>query len=75
MLRKNIKAVFLKYVSFEPIELTEKIMGQGASTPDRSSGGRKKYENIEEYAKGFRKKLNSLGRTNAAAPEFSRHPY
>ena len=34
MLRKNIKEVFPElHISFEPIELTEKIMAQGASTP------------------------------------------
>ena len=50
-LRKNISAQFpgLK-ISFEPIELTEKIMAQGASTPVEVRIAGKNINDIKSYA-------------------------
>ena len=43
-LRKNIAHALPEMsITFEPIDMTEKIMSQGASTPNRSTGGRKRY--------------------------------
>jgi len=51
MLRKNILAAYpnLK-LSFEPIELTEKIMAQGASTPIEVRVAGKNMTDIESYS-------------------------
>ncbi|TDW96459.1 efflux RND transporter permease subunit [Dinghuibacter silviterrae] len=50
-LRKNILARYPElHLSFEPIELTEKIMSQGASTPIEVRVAGKNIENIEQYA-------------------------
>ncbi|TDW96462.1 efflux RND transporter permease subunit [Dinghuibacter silviterrae] len=50
-LRKNILARYPELrLSFEPIELTEKIMSQGASTPIEVRVAGKNIENIEQYA-------------------------
>jgi multidrug efflux pump subunit AcrB len=50
-LSKNIQAIFpnLK-ISYEPIELTEKIMSQGAATPIEVRVAGKNMEDIENYA-------------------------
>ena len=50
-LRKNISARYPDLrLSFEPIELTEKIMAQGASTPIEVRVAGKNMDNIEAYA-------------------------
>jgi len=50
-LRKNILAAYPDLrLSFEPIELTEKIMAQGASTPIEVRVAGKNMDNIEAYA-------------------------
>ncbi|MBS1605748.1 MAG: efflux RND transporter permease subunit [Bacteroidetes bacterium] len=50
-LRKNILAQYPDLrLSFEPIELTEKIMAQGASTPIEVRVAGKNMDNIEAYA-------------------------
>ncbi len=61
IIRKNIKTRLpdLK-VSFEPIELTEKIMGQGASAPIEIRVAGKNFEDIENWSKMLLKKLNGL---------------
>ncbi len=57
-IRSNIKAAFpgIK-ISFEPIELTEKIMAQGASTPIEVRVAGKNFEDIKTYAQQL---VNSL---------------
>lgn len=51
LLRKNIKAAFpTTVISFEPIELTEKIMAQGASTPIEVRIAGKNFKDIENYS-------------------------
>ncbi len=47
-LKEELRKVILQHypsvkISFEPIELTEKIMAQGASTPIEVQGCREKY--------------------------------
>ncbi|GAB2832243.1 efflux RND transporter permease subunit [Ferruginibacter profundus] len=50
-LRKNIKAAYPQLtVSFEPIELTEKIMAQGASTPVEVRIAGKNFDELKGYA-------------------------
>ncbi|HVU99069.1 MAG TPA: efflux RND transporter permease subunit [Puia sp.] len=50
-LRKNILAAYPGVkLSFEPIELTEKIMAQGASTPIEVRVAGKNMDNIESYS-------------------------
>ncbi|MFT3932214.1 MAG: efflux RND transporter permease subunit [Chitinophagaceae bacterium] len=50
-LRKNIAAHFPRLkISFEPIELTEKIMAQGASTPIEVRIAGKNMEDIKAYS-------------------------
>ena len=54
LLRKNIKEVFPELnISFEPIELTEKIMAQGASTPIEVRVGGKNFQDIKYYAENL----------------------
>ena len=50
-LRKNIKAAYPQLtISFEPIEMTEKIMAQGASTPIEVRVAGKNFEELKSYA-------------------------
>jgi len=50
-LRKNIKTGYPDInISFEPIELTEKIMAQGAATPIEVRVAGKNYDEIKNYA-------------------------
>jgi multidrug efflux pump subunit AcrB len=50
-LRKNILARYPElHLSFEPIELTEKIMSQGASTPIEVRVAGKNIDDIQQYA-------------------------
>lgn len=50
-LRKNIKSAYPEVsISFEPIELTEKIMAQGASTPIEVRVSGKNFDEIKRYA-------------------------
>lgn len=61
-LRKNI---LLKHptvaLSFEPIELTEKIMAQGASTPIEVSVAGKNMTDITNYAQKLVARLKAIG--------------
>ena len=51
LLRKNILSVYPEVrVSFEPIELTEKIMAQGASTPIEVRVAGKNMDDIKSYS-------------------------
>lgn len=51
LLRKNIKVVYPELrISFEPIELTEKIMAQGASTPIEVRVAGKNMDDITSYS-------------------------
>ena len=61
ILRKNIKVKFpdLK-ISFEPIELTEKIMAQGASTPIEIRIAGKNMGDIRNYSAKLLQKLQSV---------------
>ncbi|MFI5163921.1 MAG: efflux RND transporter permease subunit [Bacteroidia bacterium] len=47
-------------LSFEPIELTEKIMSQGASTPIEIRVAGKNMHDIENYAGKLQQKLNAV---------------
>lgn len=60
-LRKNIAAAFpyIK-ISFEPIELTEKIMAQGASTPIEVRVAGKNFDELETYANKLVKNLKQV---------------
>ncbi|MBS1513064.1 MAG: efflux RND transporter permease subunit [Bacteroidetes bacterium] len=50
-LRKNISAAYPQlHISFEPIELTEKIMAQGASTPIEVRVAGKNFDEMKLYA-------------------------
>ncbi|MBN9295985.1 MAG: efflux RND transporter permease subunit [Filimonas sp.] len=50
-LRKNIATAYPDIrISFEPIELTEKIMAQGASTPIEVRVAGKNFDELETYA-------------------------
>jgi len=60
-LRANINSVFPEMrLSFEPIELTEKIMSQGASTPIEIQVAGKNIPDIENYANKLIPKLKSI---------------
>lgn len=51
LLRKNIKSAYPNIkISFEPIELTEKIMAQGASTPIEVRVAGKNFADIQNYS-------------------------
>ncbi len=61
-LKETIRTDLLKkypelLISFEPIELTEKIMAQGASTPIEVRVAGKKMEDIKSYATALVEKL------------------
>ncbi len=60
-LRANIAKVYpnLK-ISFEPIELTEKIMAQGASTPIEVRVAGKNMEDIENYSAKLLDKMKAI---------------
>ena len=60
-LRKNIALAFpaLK-ISFEPIELTEKIMAQGASTPIEVRVSGKNMEDIQSYSSKLLAKMKGV---------------
>jgi len=50
-LRKNIKTAYPQLnISFEPIELTEKIMAQGASTPIEVRVAGKNFDELKNYS-------------------------
>ncbi len=60
-LRKNIKKQFPSItISFEPIELTEKIMAQGASTPIEVRIASKNFDDIKNYAEQLTGKLQKI---------------
>jgi multidrug efflux pump subunit AcrB len=60
-LRKNISASYSAIkISFEPIELTEKIMAQGASTPIEVRVAGKNMEDIKSYAIRLVDKLKAI---------------
>jgi multidrug efflux pump subunit AcrB len=60
-LRKNILAKYPRLkLSFEPIELTEKIMAQGASTPIEVRVAGKNYQDIKLYAQKLINKLQQI---------------
>ncbi|MEO6499346.1 MAG: efflux RND transporter permease subunit [Mucilaginibacter sp.] len=73
-LRNNIKSVYPDVkVSFEPIELTEKIMAQGASTPIEVRVAGKNFEDIKNYAQQLvtgLQKINYLRDVQIAQPLF-----
>jgi len=60
-LRKNIHDKFPEIrISFEPIELTEKIMAQGASTPIEVRVAGKNMQDIETYSEQLRDKMKGI---------------
>ncbi len=60
-LRKNIAAKYPGiHISFEPIELTEKIMAQGASTPIEIRVAGKNITDIQSYASVILDKLKVI---------------
>ncbi len=60
-MRKTILLHFPEIkISFEPIELTEKIMAQGASTPIEVRIAGKNMHDIEEYANKLMDKLKTI---------------
>jgi len=60
-LRKNIAAKYPSmHISFEPIELTEKIMAQGASTPIEVRIAGKNMQDIEGYGNKLLAKLKGI---------------
>ena len=60
-LRKTIPQHFPNIkISFEPIELTEKIMAQGASTPIEVRVAGKNVSDIESYANRLQTKLRAI---------------
>ncbi len=60
-LRKNILEKYPGMrLSFEPIELTEKIMAQGASTPIEVRVAGKNYDDIKSYAQKLVDKLKQI---------------
>jgi len=71
-LRKNIKKGYPNInISFEPIELTEKIMAQGAATPIEVRVAGKNYEEITNYAERLvdsLKKISYLRDVQIAQP-------
>lgn len=61
VLRKNIKIRLPELnISFEPIDLTEKIMGQGASAPIEVRVAGKNFSDIETWSKKLTKKLKEI---------------
>ena len=61
-LRKNIAAAFPAVkISFEPIELTEKIMAQGASTPIEVRIAGKNMTDIKTYTAQLLDKMKGIG--------------
>jgi multidrug efflux pump subunit AcrB len=61
VIRKNIKNRLPELnVSFEPIELTEKIMGQGALAPIEIRVAGKNFEDIEGWSKKLLKRLKEV---------------
>ena len=61
-LRKNIKAGYPSInISFEPIELTEKIMAQGASTPIEVRVAGKNFDDLKSYAQRLVDSLKRIG--------------
>ena len=60
-LRKQIAEKYPNVkISFEPIELTEKIMSQGASTPIEVRVAGKNMDDIENYSSRLLEKLKSI---------------
>lgn len=60
-LRANIKKAYPGVsISFEPIELTEKIMAQGASTPIEVRVAGKNFEDIKSYSEKLLDKLKKV---------------
>jgi len=60
-LRSNIKAAYPSVnISFEPIELTEKIMAQGASTPIEVRVAGKNFDELKNYAEKLRDSLQHI---------------
>lgn len=60
-LRANIRAAYPSFrISFEPIELTEKIMAQGASTPVEVRVAGKNMEDIKNYAERLADSLKTI---------------
>ena len=60
-LRSNIRAAYPSFrISFEPIELTEKIMAQGASTPVEVRVAGKNMEDIKNYAERLADSLKTI---------------
>ena len=64
-LKETIRLDLLKkypelLISFEPIELTEKIMAQGASTPIEVRVAGKNMEDIKSYATALTEKLRKI---------------
>ncbi|MDE3234846.1 MAG: efflux RND transporter permease subunit [Bacteroidota bacterium] len=60
-LRKNIAAQYPTVrISFEPIELTEKIMAQGASTPIEVRVAGKNMQDIESYSQRLLDKMKAI---------------
>ncbi|XZF15069.1 efflux RND transporter permease subunit [Chitinophagaceae bacterium MMS25-I14] len=60
-LRKNILRAYPNIrLSFEPIELTEKIMAQGASTPVEVRVAGKNMDDIEHYATALEAKMKAI---------------
>ena len=60
-LRKNILQIFPDIkLSFEPIELTEKIMAQGASTPIEVRVAGKNMQDIEKYSAKIKDKMSAI---------------
>jgi multidrug efflux pump subunit AcrB len=60
-LRQNIQIAYPAVsISFEPIELTEKIMAQGAATPIEVRVAGKNFDHIKDYAQKLVDKLKSV---------------
>ena len=60
-IRENIKGKYPHIkLSFEPIELTEKLMAQGASTPVEVRVAAKKMDDIENFASVLADKLKRI---------------
>ncbi len=60
-LREKIRAVYPAVnISFEPIELTEKIMAQGAATPIEVRVAGKNFDSIKVYSQKLEEKLNKI---------------
>jgi multidrug efflux pump subunit AcrB len=61
LLRKNIGEAFPKIkISFEPIELTEKIMAQGASTPIEIRVAGKNFDELETFSRRLTDSLKQV---------------